>query len=123
LEISLNPKFNDITDEDLERRFASTKLRLKKEKTKLDQLELYRDKLFVQFDLLTETHTNKKPSLLIRLTWMVANWRIRKIQEKIENLNKRIKKHTETVIGPLLLELSDLEEETNLRKSIKTPPI
>ena len=123
LEISLNPKFNDITDEDLERRFASTKLRLKKEKTKLDQLELYRDKLFVQFDLLTETHTNKKPSLLIRLTWMVANWRICKIQEKIENLNKRIKKHTETVIGPLLLELSDLEEETNLRKSIKTPPI
>jgi hypothetical protein len=44
-----------------------------------------------------------------------------KTLEKIENLNKRIKKHTETLMDPLLFELGDLEEEKKLRKAIGTP--
>jgi DNA helicase-2/ATP-dependent DNA helicase PcrA len=119
-EIALNPQFEGITDEDLERRSISTTLRFKKEKAKLGQFELQKDKLLVRFDHLTEKQSAKKPDLLVKLTWLIANWRIRKTQEQIENLDKRIRKHTKTLIDPLLIAISDLDEETKLRKAIHT---
>lgn len=120
-EISLNPVFQGITDEDLERKSVSAKLHLKKEKMKLEQLEQYRAKLFVRFELLTESSANKKISWLVQMTWIISNWRIRKTQEKIEDIDQRIKKHTETRIKPLLIEIRDLEEELHLRQVLKTP--
>jgi DNA helicase-2/ATP-dependent DNA helicase PcrA len=121
-EISLNPKYKGLTDEELEYKSSSTRLLLKKEKSKLHQIELEKDKLVVLFEKLTDMLAAGKPSLLRRLTWIVANWRINKIQAKIESMNKRMKKHTEMVIEPLLVELSDLDEETRLKKAFKTPP-
>jgi DNA helicase-2/ATP-dependent DNA helicase PcrA len=118
-EISLNPKFEGIPEDDLERRSTSTKLRLKNERTKLEQFKLYRDKLITQFDALTEIRANQNPSLFVRLAWVISNWRIRKTQKKIEYMNIRIRKLVETVIDPLLLDLSDLEEEMGLRNALK----
>jgi DNA helicase-2/ATP-dependent DNA helicase PcrA len=120
-EISLNPKYKGIDDEDLERKSASTQRGLKKEETKLHQFEFQTDKLLVQFNHLTESLASGKPSFLLRLTWPITNWRIDKIQKRIESWNKRIKKHKETIIDPLHVELSDLVEETNLRNAIKGP--
>ncbi|MGB7872853.1 MAG: UvrD-helicase domain-containing protein [Anaerolineales bacterium] len=121
-EICLNPKLKGITDEYLERWSASTKMRLKKERMKQGQLELYREKQVARFEKLTEGHTSDKAALLLRLTWLIANWRIRIAQEKIESLNKRIRTHTEKVVEPLLVELNDLDEEIKLRKAIKPAP-
>ena len=120
-EISLNPKFQNINDEDLEQKATSTNLRLIKEKTKLHQIELQKDNLVAQFNHLMEALEIAKPSWLLRITWMLTNWRSAKILKKIDSLNQRIKKHTETVMDPLLMELGELGEETNLRKAIRTP--
>jgi len=118
-EICLNPKFKGVTDEDLARKTASTRLRLKKEETKLKQIELYRGNQFARFEALTESHTTDKPAFLLQVTWMIANWRMQKTQAKIESLNKQIKKHTETILEPLRVELSDFEEEIRFREAIE----
>ena len=119
-EIALNPQFEGIEDEDLERRSISTKLRLKKETAKLQQFELQKDKLLARFDHLTGKQPAEKLNLLVRLTWLIANWRIRKTQEGIEKLDQHIRKHTQTIIDPLLIMISDLDEEAKLRKAIHT---
>ena len=118
-EICLNPRFQGITDDYLERRHTSTKLRLKKERVRQEQFEHYRDKLVTQFEKLTENQTNNTSAFGSHLTWLIINWRIEKTQEKIESLDEKIRKHTETVIGTLLIELGDLGEELKLRKAIK----
>jgi len=118
-EICLNPRFEGITDDYLERWFASTKMRIKKEKTKQGQLDSYRVKLVGRFEKLTADHSTDKPVLLLQLTWLIVNWRSRMIQNKIETLNERIRIQAETVIEPLLVEVCDLEEEIKLRKAIK----
>jgi DNA helicase-2/ATP-dependent DNA helicase PcrA len=118
-EICLNPRFKGITDEYLERWSASMKMHLKKEKTKHGQMERRRDKLVVLFGKLTEEHSTDRSTLLLQLTERIVNWRIQKTQDKIENVNKKIRKHTETVIEPLAAKMHDLDEEIKLRKAIK----
>ena len=117
-EICLNPKFEGYTREDLEQRVNSRKLRLKKEQMRLLQFESYKNKLITQFNYLTESQTRAKPSPLLRIIWMVVNWRLDRIQTKIETVNKRSRKHTEMVINPLTIELHDLEEELRLRQAL-----
>ena len=117
-EICLNPKFNDYTNEYLERRSISTEMRLKKESAKLEQMKLYRDNLHAQFDHLAQSRPSQKSTLWLQLTWSITNWHMNKIQEKIESLDQRIKKQGETIIPPLLGELKDLEEELTLRSSL-----
>lgn len=118
-EISLNPKYKEADEEDLARKLASTKRNIMKEKMKHQQMELQRDQLAIQFDRLTASFDGGKFSMLRRLTWAIMNWRIHWIQGRIDDMSERIKKHLETIIDPLLVESSDLEEETNLRKALK----
>jgi DNA helicase II / ATP-dependent DNA helicase PcrA len=120
VEIALNPGFKGVTDEDLERKSASIKLRLRKEEMKLEQFELYRNNLLLKFEHLTKPTTAKNTSLADRLTWRITNWRTSRVERKIENLDKRIKTQMDTVISPMQVELNDLEEETRLRKALKT---
>jgi ATP-dependent exoDNAse (exonuclease V) beta subunit len=117
-EISLNPKYKEIDDEELTHKYSSITRSLKKEELKLGQIEQHRNKLVVQFDQLTNRLASKKPSLLLRITWIVINWRINIIQAKLDSLDQRIKKQKESILAPLLVEISDLGEETNLRKAI-----
>jgi hypothetical protein len=119
-EICLNPKFKGITDDYLERWCTSTKMCIKKEKTKQRQMECRRDKLVTLFESLTEVPSNAQPTLAMQLTEMIANWRIQKAQQKVERLNEKIRNHTETIIEPVLVEIKDLDEEIKLRKAIKT---
>jgi len=118
-EICLNPRFKGITDEYLERWSASMKMRIKKEKTKQGQIKRHRDRLVTLFEKLTDESSSNQPTFLLQLTEMYLNWRIQRAQRKIGFLNEKIKKHTVTVIQPLLVELNDLDEEIKLRKAIK----
>jgi ATP-dependent exoDNAse (exonuclease V) beta subunit len=120
-EISLNPKYKGIDGENLEHKSASKKRSLQKEEINLHHIELHVEKLVVQFNQLMESLSSKKPLILLRFTRPITNWRTSKIQEKIDRLNQRAKKHKDTIIEPLLIEISDLEEETNLRSAIKGP--
>jgi DNA helicase-2/ATP-dependent DNA helicase PcrA len=118
-EIALNPKFDGLEAEELERKYDSVKLRLKRENVKLQQIELQKKKLVVQFEYLTEALLVEKSAWLLHLTWLFANWLIQKTHEKIEVLNQRIRKQIEAVLRPLEIELGDLEEEIKLRNTIK----
>lgn len=118
-EISLNPKYKGINEEELQRKSASTMRNLTKEKANLQLMQLQSGKLVMLYNNLVERLAGRQPSLWFKLTWAILNWRINKLQEKINHLDKRIKKHKETIIEPLFVELCDLEEETNLRIAIK----
>jgi DNA helicase-2/ATP-dependent DNA helicase PcrA len=121
-EISINPKYKEIDAEELARKSASIKRSIKKEETNLQQVWARTEKLASQFNRLAETLAGKKASLLDRITWWMVNWRMNRIQAKIESLNNHVKKQKETVLAPLLIELDELEEETKLRSAIKGPP-
>ena len=118
-EICLNPRFKGITDEYIERWSTSTKMRIKKGKTKQGQLERHRDELLTLFEKLTEESSSNLPTPLSQLTEMILNWRVQKTQQKIESLDKKIRNHTEIVLPPLLQETKDLDEEIRFRRAIK----
>ena len=117
-EICLNPKYKDYTDEYLERKSTSTKMRLEKERTKLGQMEFYRDKLQAQFEHLAQSHPTQRPTQLHRLAQSIAIWRMNRALEKIEAMDNRIKKQDDTIIHPLSIELKELEEELSLRSCL-----
>jgi len=117
-EIALNPVYNGLTDEDLGRKTASTEMRLKKERMKQSHIEHDRQRRAAQFEHLTQGYSNDT-ALLARLTWLIIDWRLRKTQEKIERLDKQLKKRIRTTVEPLQIELSDLEEEARLRIAMK----
>ena len=85
---------------------------------KLDQFEQHRDNLFQEFERLTETTANKKPVGALQIAWAILNWRMDRMQKRIETQEKRIKKQKEEIIAPLHISLDDLEEETRLRKAL-----
>ena len=118
-EIALNPKYSGINEEELQRKSASTIRRLRKEEANLKHMELQLGKLVVLYNTLVKKLAGDQPSLWFKLTWAIMNWRINRLQERINHFEKRIKNQKETIIEPLLLELRDLEEERNLRIAIK----
>jgi len=118
-EMCFNPRFKGVTDEYLVRWSNSTKMRIKKEQTKQGQMERHRDRLVILFEKLTEELSTAQPPHMSYLKEMFVNWYIQKTQQKIENLGERIRKHTATVIQPLLQETEDLDKELKLRKAIK----
>lgn len=118
-EISLNPKYVGVDREELERKVASTQRSLKKEELKLHLIELQTENLVNKYNYLTDSLARRKPNKLFRISVAILNWRINKIQKKIDSLYIRIKKQKATIIGSLQVELNELEEETNLRVTIE----
>ncbi len=120
-EISLNPKYKGIDDEELERRSAVTARKLKKEEIILQQIQLQSDTLVQQYNHLVERFGSRNGPWWLRLTGKLIDWRTDQIQARIDRSNKRLKKQKDTVIEPLSVELSELSEEINLRASIRGP--
>src|SRR6266487_2554480 len=118
LEISLNPKFKAIINEELKHRYASYTRRLEKEQTILKQIEAKKGSYTALFNELTKQKFNKVPNWLSMFIWKIQNRRINNIQEKIERIDTKLKKHLETAIDPLLNELSEIEEEQNTRTAL-----
>jgi DNA helicase-2/ATP-dependent DNA helicase PcrA len=118
IEMSLHPKFKDMEDEDLKCRSTLSGLRLEKEKIILRQLEAAKEKSIARFNELTRTQSSKWPVWSHGLIWKIRNWRINKVQARIEGIDLQIKKQVETIISPLLVELSEIEEEINMRAAL-----
>ncbi len=118
LEISLNPKFKAIKNEQLKRMHASCKRRLEKEQMVSKQMEAERDRSAVLFHELTGQQSLKWPGWLDGLMSKIQSWRINNTEEKFERLDSQLKNHLETTIVPLLHTRREIEEEECTRDSL-----
>ena len=118
MEISLNPKFKILKNEELKHKHASATRRLAKEQATLKQLQLRRDNIVGVFNELIKQHSHKRPDWFALLFWEMQNWRIHHVQVKIEGINRQIKRQVETMLDPLLGELSEMEAEETIRAAL-----
>jgi DNA helicase-2/ATP-dependent DNA helicase PcrA len=119
-EICLNPKYKDYTNEYLDRKSASLKMRLRKEQTKLKQIEQHKENLALRSYRLTDSPIIQKTGLLPRFSLALKNWRIQRIHKKINTLNEKIEIHSENIIAPLTIEMNEIEEEIHFRGVLTT---
>jgi hypothetical protein len=118
LEISLNPRFKAMKNEELKHKHMATTRRLEREQFTLKQLELKKDSFATRFSELVKQQPGNGPSWLAALRWKFQRRRINKLQGKIEHLDMQIVKHFETVIHPLKNDLGEIEEEQNTRTAV-----
>jgi DNA helicase-2/ATP-dependent DNA helicase PcrA len=117
-EISLDPKFKILTNEELKQKHASATRRLRKEEATLKQLQLRRDNTVVLFNELVKQHSYQRPDWFALLFWEMQNWRIHRVQVKIEWIDRQIKKHMETIIDPLIDVIREMEAEETIRAAL-----
>jgi superfamily I DNA/RNA helicase/very-short-patch-repair endonuclease len=118
MEIALNPRFKTVNNNELRRSSASRTRQLRKEKIIFEQMVAEKGEATTLFNELTQQHAGQGPIWLHGLIWKYQNWRITHTSERIERIDLKIKKHLETVIVPLSGELSEIEEEENMRTVI-----
>jgi len=117
-EISLNPKFKALKNDELQHKHVACTRRLEKERAILTQIQARKEKVSAVFNELLKPQFNKEPDWLATLLWKVQNWRINQVQLKIERIDQQIKKHQETTIDPLLYELREMEAEQTIRAAL-----
>jgi hypothetical protein len=118
MEIAQNPRFKTVNNNELRRSSASRTRQLRKEKIIFEQMVAEKGEATTLFNELTQQHAGQGPIWLHGLIWKYQNWRITHTSERIERIDLKIKKHLETVIVPLSGELSEIEEEENMRTVI-----
>lgn len=118
MEISLNPNFKALKNEELKQKQAACTRQLEKEQTLLKQMEARKSIFAVQFNELTKQPIHKGPNWLSMLLWKIQSIRLNKIQEKIERMEVQIKKHLEMTINPLIYKIGEIEEEGNIRTEL-----
>jgi DNA helicase II / ATP-dependent DNA helicase PcrA len=118
-EVSLNPKFQPVSNEDLKQGCMSCTRQIQKEQVVLAQMEAKKNALTRRFDEMTKHLFHQKPDWLAALRWRFQNRRIRKLEGRIESIDRQIKKQLETKIEPLCAELREIEEEQNIRTALR----
>ncbi len=118
-EMALNPKFEKMEDDELQREATSSRLRLEKEKVILKQREAKKEKTIAFFHRLTGTGADQGSAWSNGLLWKIQNWRIDRTKARIEKMDLHMKKNLETIIQPLTLAMQELEEEINLRIALE----
>ena len=121
MEISLNPKFKALKNEELRQKHVSSTRRLAKERAILTQIQTRKEACAALFNELLKQKF-KGPAWFSTLLSKVQNWRIDQIQARIESIDRQIKKHVETIIDPLLYELGEIEAEENIRAALGMKP-
>jgi superfamily I DNA/RNA helicase/very-short-patch-repair endonuclease len=121
MEISLNPKFKVLKNDELRQKHVSAARRLAKEQAILTQIQARKETCVALFNERLKQQI-KGPGWFSTLLSKVQNWRIKQIQAKIEGMDQQIKKHVETIIEPLLGELSEMEAEENIRVALGIKP-
>jgi ATP-dependent DNA helicase UvrD/PcrA len=118
MEISLNPKFKALNDEDLTHKHVACTRRLGKEQVILKQMHTRKENAIEAFTELLKQQFDKKPDWVSVILWKIQNRRIQYVQAKIERIGQQIKRHLETIIDPLLSEIAEVEEEEKLRTAL-----
>jgi DNA helicase-2/ATP-dependent DNA helicase PcrA len=120
LEISLNPRFKAMKDEELKHKhMASTRL-LEKERFTLKQLERKKEGLDARFSELTKQPLGKGSNWIASMFWNIQNQRINRIQGRIEHLDLQIRRQLDTTIHSLVHEIAEMEEERNTRTVLQS---
>jgi DNA helicase-2/ATP-dependent DNA helicase PcrA len=119
-ELSLNPKYKQFRSEELSNTHATLLRHLQKEKTVLRQIERIKQKTVANFDKLTRFNEKRYPQWLVPMIWSFHNRRMDQAQKAITKIELRFKKHTESVIEPLLSEIDEMNEEIQIRAKLGT---
>jgi ATP-dependent exoDNAse (exonuclease V) beta subunit len=117
MEISLNPKFKALKNEELKQKHASSMRRLEKERAGLKEIQARKETCVTLFNELLKQQF-KGPVWFSTILSTVQNWRINHLQAKIASIDQHIKEHVETTIDPLLYQLSEMEAEENIRVAL-----
>jgi ATP-dependent exoDNAse (exonuclease V) beta subunit len=124
-EIALNPKYRDVEEDELKRRFTSSQLHLERAKVVLKQLEARKQKKIAYFRELTKMQSNPagRPAWLQWLLDRIQLWRLDRALAGIKGIEGQIKLHKEETIARLEGELQALTEEETMRAALlgKTP--
>jgi hypothetical protein len=118
LEISLNPRFKALKNEELKHKHMAYRRRLEKEQVVLKHLELRKDGFASRFSELTKQQSSQESSWFTSVLWKIQNLRLNNIQAKIEHIDIQIRKHLETLIKPLVNDLREIEEEQSMRTAL-----
>lgn len=118
LEMSLNPKFKGMEAADLQRELTSSNLRLTKARVILKQLEAAKGNAVVRFHELSTVRPGKLPVWLHGLVWKIQNWRMDRVQARIEGIDLEIKKQSEMITDSLLPEIAEIEEAIKMRATL-----
>jgi superfamily I DNA/RNA helicase len=117
-EISLNPKFKVINNEELNQKQVACTRRLAKEQAILKQIQARKAKSVEVFNELIKQPYHQGPDWLAMILLKIQNQRVNRVQARIEGIDQQIKKHLETSIDPLLSELNQMEEEQTIRAAL-----
>ncbi len=117
-EITLNPQYRDVEQEDLKRAIRSTGLRIERAKVVLKQLEAKRQRQIASFRELTKPQSGKQAGWLQWLLNKIQLWRIDRALKKIDNTEAQIKAHREGTIAALQSELHAMEEDGKMRDAV-----
>ena len=117
-EISHDPKFNALNNEELIHKHTSSTRRLAKEQARLKQMQGRKESAVAVFQALIKQPWRKGPDWLTILFSEIQHWRINRVQARIEQIDQQIKKHLETTIDPLVCELGEMEDEQRIRDAL-----
>ncbi|HET9587774.1 MAG TPA: UvrD-helicase domain-containing protein [Anaerolineales bacterium] len=118
LEMALNPKFEHVEDEELQRRLTSSNLSLTKARVVLKQLEAAKSNALVRFHALAKLRFSQWPVWTHKWIWKIQNWRLDRAQAKVEGIDLQIKKQAEMITNSLLREIADIEEAIRMRAAL-----
>ena len=121
-EIALNPRFRNVTDDDLERALTSARLHLERARVVLKQLEEKKQEEIRSFRELTTIEFGRLPAWLRWLLNKIQLWRIDRALKRIEEVEGQIKAHKEGMLIPLEREIQAIEEEGTMRARLLGRP-
>jgi ATP-dependent exoDNAse (exonuclease V) beta subunit len=117
-EISLNPKYEALKNEELEQKHIACTRWLAKEQAILKQIQARKAKSVEVFNELIKQSFHRGPDWLAMILLKIQNQRVNRVQARIAGIDQQIKKHLETSIDPLLSELNEIEEEQTIRAAL-----
>jgi ATP-dependent exoDNAse (exonuclease V) beta subunit len=117
-EISLNPRFKAMKNEELKHRHMASARQLEKEHMVMKRLELRKDGFVAWFRELTQQQSSKGSNWFASMLWNIQSRRIDKIQRRIEQMDLQIRRQLEMTINPLVNDIAEMGEEENTRTAL-----
>ncbi len=117
-ELSLNPTYEQLKNEELSRNHAALRRSLERGKAVLRQIEITKEKAVAKFDRLIKFDEKRFSGWLLPMIWALQERRIHRAQNAITKIELRLKNHREAVIEPLVHEIDEIYEERKIRTDL-----